>query len=177
MDGPGVRKLTEKAAAGLAKVPGNIDIELRELDSIPLAEKYARQIHWSLRNLEVVSNESLPGLIQYKQTFDLRQITGLDSPDLARRFLGNNWGPTLPALSRLSPEAAAVVATSQHSVMLGLEYLDSPAVARSLTQAVRGVTLPRLRAATPEVIAILKEAKSVKVDQIDSLYVLPEVKK
>ncbi|MEZ6141082.1 MAG: hypothetical protein R3B84_10975 [Zavarzinella sp.] len=170
--GPGVRRLTKQAAGSLAKLEINLQIELRELDSVPLAEKFARQISWTLQNLEFVSKDSVTTLIKYKQFFNLRQIVELDSPELAGRLLQNTYGPTLPAATRLSPEAAAVVAKSNYSVLLGLEYLDSAEVARSLTQVSKGVNLPRLRAASPEVIAILKSSKSIKVENIDSLYLL-----
>ncbi len=177
LDGPGVRTLGEKAATALATMPGNLQISLLELSSVALAKRFARQISWTLSKLEVISNEATPALIQYKQIFSLRQIIELDSPELAQRLLKNFFGPTLPALSRLSPKAAEVIAKSSNSVLLGLEYLDSPEIAQSLCKVSKGVSLPRLRAATPAVIAVLKESKSIKVDQLDSLYVLSETKK
>ena len=62
MFGPAVEKLSPKAAGALAKIPGNLNIPLRELDFIPLAERFARQINWTLRKLETVSNAAAPAL-------------------------------------------------------------------------------------------------------------------
>jgi hypothetical protein len=177
LSGPATEKLSPKAAASLAKVPGNLLLEqLRDLDSVPLAQRFARQINWTLSRLETVSNEAAPALSQYKQFFYLRALTVLESPELARRFVADpsSGGITLPALSTLSPEAAEIIVTSLKPIYLGLTVIDSPAVALALTKSPKGVTLPRLRAATMEVIQILKEAKSVTVPTLDAVYVLKE---
>ena len=139
---------------------------------MPLAERFAWQYSRSFYDLERISKESIPSLVKYQGIFDVRKIAVLESPELARRFLQNSWGPTLPALTSISPEAAEIVATSSKSMLLGLTTLDSPAVATALAKAPAGVKLPRLRAATPEVIAILKDAKSVETPPLDSVYVL-----
>ncbi len=174
LSGPAAEKLSPKAAAALAEVPGVLDISLKELDSLPLAERFARQITWTLRDLETVSEEAIPALIQYKQTFDLRNLRVLESPQLAERLIRNNWGPTLPTLDAISPEAARIVATSSHAIYLGLTVLDSPAVARALATSRSLVNLRRLRAATPEVLAILKSAKSITTPPLETLYILSE---
>lgn len=176
LSGPAAEKLSPEAAASLAKVPGVLQIQLRELDSVPLAQRFARQINWTLYNLETVSKEAAPALSQYKQFFNLRALTVLDSPELARRFVADpsSGGITLPALTTLTPEAAEIVAAGSRSIYLGLTVLDSPAVARALSKSQQVVQLPRLRAATPEVLAVLKEAKSIKTSPLESLYVLSE---
>jgi hypothetical protein len=176
LSGPAAEKLSPEAAASLAKVPGVLQIQLRELDSVPLAQRFARQINWTLSNLETVSREAAPALSQYKQFFYLRALTVLDSPELARRFVADpsSGGITLPALTTLTPEAAEILAAGSKSIYLGLTVLDSPAVARALSKSQQGVKLPRLRAATPEVIAILKENKSIETPPLESLYVLSE---
>ena len=150
---------------------------LAELDSVPLAERFVRQIRWTLNNLETVSQEAAPALCKYRQPFNLRALTVLDSLEMARRFVqGTTSGSsiTLPALSALSLEAAEVLGAGSKSMYLGLTVLDSPAVASSLSKSRQEVKLPRLRAATPEVIAILKESKSIQTPSLESLYVLSE---
>jgi hypothetical protein len=176
LSGPAAERLSPEAAESLAKVPGVLQIQLRHLDSVPLAERFARQINWTLYNLETVSREAAPALSQYKQFFHLRALTVLDSPELARRFVedSSSGGITLPALTTLTPEAAEIVAAGSRSIYLGLTVLDSPEVARALTKSQNGVKLPRLRAAAPEVIAILKENKSIQTPSLESLYVLSD---
>ena len=152
-----------------------MQIPLRELDSVPLAERFARQINWTLSYLETVSREAAPALSQYKQFFNLRLLTVLDSPEMARRFVeGATSGRsiTLPALTTLSPEAAEILGSGSKSLYLGLTSLDSPVVATALAKVKEGVNLFRLRAATPEVIAILKQAESIKTPPLESVYVL-----
>jgi hypothetical protein len=130
-----------------------------------------------LYNLETVSREAAPALTQYSSFFDLRALTVLDSPEMARRFVEGVTTAssiTLPALSTLSPEAAEILGAGSKSMYLGLTVLDSPAVARSLSKSQQGVKLPRLRAATPEVMEILKESKSIETPPLESLYVLSE---
>ena len=175
LSGPAAEKLSPAAAESLAKVPGVLQIQLRELDSVPLAQRFARQINWTLSNLETVSSEAAPALSQYKQFFNLRALTVLDSPEMARRFVEgttSGTGITLPGLSTLTPESAEILAGGSKPLYLGLTVLDSPEVARALAKSQPGVNLPRLRAATPEVIAILKDAKSIETPPLASVYVL-----
>jgi hypothetical protein len=174
LSGPAAEKLSPQAAESLAKVPGVLQIQLRELDSVPLAERFARQINWTLHHTETVSKEAAPALSQYKQFFYLRALRVLDSPELARRFVadGSSGGITLPALTRITSEAAEILAAGSKTLYLGLTVLDSADVARALSKSQQQVQLPRLRAATPEVIAILTEAKSITIPAVDTIYVL-----
>ncbi len=175
LSGPGAEKLSPAAAESLAKLPGVLQIQLRHLDSVPLAQRFARQINWTLSNLETVSKEAAPVLSQYKQFFNLRALTVLDSPEMARRFVEGTTGGgsiTLPALSTLSFEAAEILAGGSKPMHLGLTVLDSSAVARALAKSNREVNLPRLRAATPEVITILKESNSIMTPGLDTISVL-----
>jgi hypothetical protein len=158
LSGPAVETLTPAAAESLAKVPGVLQIQLLQLDSIPLAERFAKQISWTLFNLETVSEKAAPALSQYKQFFDLRTLRVLDSPEMARRFvegLTSGSTVTLPALNTLSPEAAAILADGAKPLNLGLTVIDSVAVANALAKSRSKLTWMRLRAATPEVIEIL----------------------
>ncbi|QDU92403.1 hypothetical protein Pla8534_01510 [Lignipirellula cremea] len=177
LSGPGVEKLSPSAAESLEKVPGVLQIQLRELDSVPLAQRFARQISWTLSNLETVSKEAAPALSRYKQFFNVRALTVLDSPEMARRFAEgttSGTGVTLPALATLSPKAAEILTSGSKSLYLGLTVLDSPEVARALAKSRQGVKLPRLRAATPEVIAILQDAMSIETPPLEALYILSE---
>jgi hypothetical protein len=175
LSGPFAQKLSAAAAQSLSEVPGVLQIPLRTLDSAPLAERFVRQINWTLNDLETVSREAAEALSGYRQFFDLRALTVLDSPAMARRFVeGVTTGSavTLPALARLTPEAAEILAAGPKPLFLGLTVLDSPRAARALSGSRAAVTLPRLRAATPEVLAVLKEAASIETPPLGSLYVL-----
>jgi len=170
LSGPAAEKLSPAAAASLAKIPGVLQIQLRELDSVMLAERFARQINWTLFKLETVSKGAAPALSQYQQFFDVRSLTVLDSPEMAWRFVQGTTGGnsiTLPTLTRLSAQCAEILASGDKPLHLGLTVIDSSEVARALARSRSQLSLPRLRAATPEAIEILKLA-----DQ--NLYVLPE---
>ena len=176
LSGPATEILSPPAAESLATLPAILQIPLRELDSVPLAERFARQISWTLSNLETISAPAALALTQYEQFFELRALTSLESPEMARRFTEGTTGGnsvTLPALSTLSPEAAAVLASGSKTLYLGLTVLDSPAVAVALAKTSNPVSLPRLRAATAEVITILAESKSLKMPAPETIYVLP----
>lgn len=175
LSGPAAETLSPAAAESLARLPAVLQIPLRELDSLPLAERFTRQISWTLSNLETVSAPAARTLTQYEQFFELRALTTLESPEMARRFTEGTTGGnsvTLPALSTLSPEAAAVLASGSKPLYLGLTVIDSPAVALALTKTSNEVSLPRLRAATAEVIMILAESKSLKMPAPETIYVL-----
>jgi len=175
LSGPGAETLSPAAAESLARLPGVLQISLKHLVSVPLAERLARQTSWSLFNLETVSAPEARALTEYKQFFDLRALTTLESPEMARRFVEGITGGssiTLPALSTLSPDAAGILASGNKPHYLGLTVIDSPSVALALAKTSKDVSLPRLRAATAEVIRILAESKSLKMPALETLYVL-----
>lgn len=152
-------ELPDESAAALAKVPGVLQIQLRELDSVSLAQWFAHQINSTLSNLETVSQQVAPASSQYKQFFNLRALTVMESPELARRFVDSTTsgnGITLPARSTLSAEAAEILAAGSKSRYLGMMVIESSAVAWAFANSKQEVKLPRLRAATPEVIEILE---------------------
>ena len=170
--GPATDRLSPETAAALAKFPGTLDMPLRVLDSVPLAEKFARQSSRVLDGLEGISAEAIPAHVKYNGFFTLRQLSVLDSPALAARLIQDSSGRVLPSLQTITPAAAEVLASGPNAPYLGLRVLDDPAVARALTKSGKGANLPRLRAATPEVIAILRDAKSITTPPLDSIYVL-----
>ncbi len=175
LSGPAAEKLSANTAESLGKIPGVLLLDLRELDSEPLAQRFARQINWTLSKLENLSSDAAPALCQYRQFFEVRALTTLDLPVVARRLAEGVTGGNsivLPNLTRLSLESAEILGSSPKRLHLGLTVLDSPEVARALARSTEGVNLPRLRAATAEVITILSESKSVTSPSVDSIYVL-----
>lgn len=179
LSGPAVERLSPEAAAALAKSSAILHIPLRHLGSKSLAERFVRQGgNSTLYNLETVSREAAPALTQYRSFFDLRALTVLDAPEMAKRFVEGTTTANsimLPALSTLTPECAEILAVGSKPLYLGLTVLDSPEIARAMAKSRPGVTLPRLRAATPEVIAILNDAKSTKTPPLESVYRLSEI--
>lgn len=172
--GPATDKLSAETAAALATIPGDLIMPIRVLDSVPLAQKFARQSQRTLDGLESVSVEAIPACVQYKGFFTLRQLIALDSPVLAKRLIEDSTGQTLPSLRTITPAAAEVLVTSPNPIYLGLASLHDPAVAAVLTKAKKAVMLPQLRAATPAVIKILDGTRSITTPPLQSLYVLPE---
>jgi hypothetical protein len=172
--GPATDELSAETAAALATIPGDLVMPIRVLDSVPLAQKFARQSQRTLDGLESISAEAIPACVQYKGFFTLRQLTVLDSPVLAKRLIEDSTGQTLPSLRTITPAAAEVLVTRPNAIYLGLASLHDPAVAAVLTKAQKPVMLPQLRAATPAVIKILDGTRSITTPPLQSLYVLPE---
>ena len=169
LSGPGTDTLQPETAAALARIPVKLTIGLRVLDSVPLAERFARG-EGSLDELESIAAEAIPSFVKKDGFFTLRKLPVLDSPELAARLIQDSSGQGLPSLQRITPAAAEVLVTGPGKVVLGLRVLDDPAVAVILTKARKGVMLPRLRAATPPVIAILKDARSIETPFLGELY-------
>lgn len=169
LSGPAIDKPSSETAAALAGFPGRLNINLRVLDSVPLAERFRRTSD-RLDDLEFISAEAIAAYVQRDGFFTLRRLPVLDSPQLAARLIQDSSGQVLPSLQRLTPAAAEVLVTSPNKVVLGLRLLDDPALAAILTKARKGVMLPRLRAVTPEVIAILKDAGSIETPFLGGLY-------
>jgi hypothetical protein len=174
LSGSGTDKLSPETAAALAAFPGNLIMPLKVLDSVPLAEKFARQSSRTLDGLEFISAEAIPACVKYKGFFTLRQLTVLDSPELAARLIQDSSGQVLPSLRTISPAAAGVLVTSPNEIYLGLTSLTDPRVALSLRKAQKGVKLPQLRAATPTVVKILGSSASITMPPPESIYMLPK---
>ena len=174
LSGSATDKLSPETAAALAAFPGNLIMPLRVLDSVPLADKFARQSSRTLDGLEFISAEAIPACVKYKGFFTLRQLTVLDSPELAARLIQDSSGQVLPSLRTISPAAAEVLVTSPNEITLGLTWLADPRVALSLRKSQKGVRLPQLRAATPTVMKILGSSDSITMPPPESIYVLPK---
>lgn len=172
LSGPGTDALSPEAAMALAALPGNLFMPIRRLDSVPLAGKFARQSQRTLDGLESLSAAAIPAAVAVKGFFTLRQLTTLDSPQLAARLIEDSTGQTLPALRNITPAAAQALIAGPSDILLGLRSLDDPAVARILTQAKRKVSMPRLRAATPAVVEILSRAPSIAMPPPETLFIL-----
>ena len=174
LDGPATYKLSPETAAALATIPGNLVMPLRVLDSVPLAKKFAGQSKRTLDGLEFISAEAIAACVKYKGFFTLRQLTVLDSPELAARLIEDSSGQVLPSLRSITPAAAKVLTNSPNDIFLGLRSLDDPAVALTLRDAQKEVKLPELRAATPTVISILAQTRSIITPPLQSLFILPD---
>jgi hypothetical protein len=170
-----VTAVAPEAAEAIAGLSGHLVLSgLVELDSVPLAEKFARQSSRTLDGLEFISAEAIPACVKYKGFFTLRQLTVLDSPELAARLIQDSTGQVLPSLRTISPAAAEVLVTSPNEITLGLTWLADPRVALSLRKSQNGVRLPQLRAATPTVVKILGSSDSITMPPPESIYVLPK---
>lgn len=175
--GPGAERLSPVAAAALAKIPGVLWLPLRELDSVPLAQRFASQLNWTLSNLETVSPDAGTALANYRSFFDLRALTAVETVDMAARFVEGTTTAssiTLPALQALSPAAAERMVQGPKKMTLGLRVLDDPETARALARRPEQISLPRLRAVTPTVRDILSQAAGISMPPLESLYLLSE---
>ena len=172
LSGPGTDALSPEAAMALAAFPGNLFMPIRRLDSVPLAGKFARQSQRTLDGLESLSAAAIPAAVAVKGFFTLRQLTTLDSAQLAARLIEDSTGQTLPALRNITPAAAQALIAGPSDILLGLRSLDDPAVARILTEAKKKVSLPRLRAATPAVMEVLSRAPSIVMPPSETLFIL-----
>lgn len=178
LSGPGVERLSMEGAAALARLPGVLRLPLRHLESVPLANRFAKQLSWSLSELETLTPESAQTLAQYNGLMGLDSLTVLDSSTLAQRLIETGTGGnqiTLRSLRRVSPEAAKVLGQGDKPLWLGLTVLDDVEVVSSLARSSAGVQLPRLRAVTPSVLALLRDSPSITAPALASLYVLDEL--
>ena len=110
-----------------------------------LAQWFAHQINSTLSNLETVSQQVAPASSQYKQFFNLRALTVMESPELARRFVDSTTsgnGITLPARSTLSAEAAEILAAGSKSRYLGMMVIESSAVAWAFANSKQEIKTP-----------------------------------
>jgi hypothetical protein len=177
LSGQATEELSPVAAAALARVSSILNLPLRRLDSVPLAQRFAGQSSWTLSNLETVSPEAGSVLTNYRAFFDLRALSALETVDMAARFVeGTTTGNaiTLPALRTLSPAAAERLVQGPKKMTLGLMVLDDPETARALARRPEQVSLPRLRAVTPTVREILSQAAGISLPPLESLYLLSE---
>jgi hypothetical protein len=176
LSGPAIDRLTPEAAESLAFVRGELRLGLRELSSVPLANRLSSQTSGGIGKLEIVSGDAAEELSLRAGVLELRELTLLDSPYLAWRFVDGpsfGGGISLPAVTSITVEAAEILAAGEKPVTLGLRVLDSAELARALGNSRQGVTLQRLQSATPEVIEILRKADSIKTPPLESLIVLP----
>ncbi len=172
--GTATDKLSSETAAALATFPGNLQMPLKVLDSVPLAEKFARQSQRSLDGLESISADAIPAYVKYKGFFTLRQLTMLDSPELAARLIEDSSGQVLPSLQTITSAAAETLAKGPSKIYLGLTSLDDLNVAFALRNSGKDVQLPRLRAATPKVRGLLASSENISMPPPESIYILPE---
>ena len=70
---PATDKLSPETATALANLPGTLDMPLEILDSVPLAEKYARQSGRTLDGLEAISAAAIPAYVKSNGFFHAQE--------------------------------------------------------------------------------------------------------
>ena len=73
LSGPATDKLSPETATALANLPGTLDMPLEILDSVPLAEKYARQSGRTLDGLEAISAAAIPAYVKSNGFFHAQE--------------------------------------------------------------------------------------------------------
>ncbi|MFM8986566.1 MAG: hypothetical protein ACKONH_11025 [Planctomycetia bacterium] len=153
LSGPAIDRPSPATAAALAEIPVKLDLPLRVLDSVPLAEKLAGQSSLSLNDLTVLSGEVAQALARHSRDLSLNGLTTL-SAEAARALAQHQaYGMRLSGLTTLSEEAAE--AFSQYKGFLNLNGLTMlpDDVARALARhtgdlALNGLTTLSAEAAT-----------------------------
>ncbi len=74
LSGPATDKLFPETATALANLPGTLDMPLEILDSVPLAEKHARQSGRTLDGLEAIGRSDC-GVCEIKRFFSRSGIS------------------------------------------------------------------------------------------------------
>lgn len=73
-----------------------LNIDLRRLESVPLAERLRRNSD-SHDQLEFNSAEAMAAAVQIDGVFAIRRLPVLDSPELAARLIQDSSGQVLPS--------------------------------------------------------------------------------
>jgi hypothetical protein len=138
LSGPAIDRPSPETAAELAKIPVQLGLPLRVLDSVPLAEKLAGQSILSLNDLTLLSDEAAKALARHTRDLSLNGLTTLSAEAakaLARhQTLGLSLSLSLNGLTTLSEEAAKALAQYKGSLSLnGLTKLPDDA-AEALAQ-------------------------------------------
>jgi hypothetical protein len=132
--GPAIDRPSPEAAAELAKIPVKLDLPLRVLDSVPLAEKLAGQSSLSLNDLTVLSDEAAQALARHTRELSLNGLTTLSAEAAQALSQHQALGLRLNGLTTLSEEAAKALSQSKGFLSLnGLTMLPDDA-AEALAQ-------------------------------------------
>jgi hypothetical protein len=132
--GPAIDRPSPEAAAELAKIPVKLDLPIRVLDSVPLAEKLAGQSSLSLNDLTVLSDEAAQALARHTRELSLNGLTTLSAEAAQALSQHQALGLRLNGLTTLSEEAAKALSQSKGFLSLnGLTMLPDDA-AEALAQ-------------------------------------------
>jgi len=159
LSGPAIDRPSPETAAELAKIPVKLDLPLRVLDSVPLAEKLAGQSSLSLNDLTVLSDEAAKALARHTRDLSLNGLTTL-SAEAAKALARHQaaLGLRLNGLTTLSEEAAKALAEYKGFLSLnGLTKLPADA-AKALAQHEGGLSLTGLTTLSAEAARALAAA-------------------
>jgi hypothetical protein len=173
--GPALEKLSPELAEVISGFDAELELPLLELNSVALAQKLSRQRSRAFEKIEKVSAEVIPVLVGYQDILELRNLSRLDSPELAKRLSDGSSGAVLSTLKYISPVAADVILANSKQVVFYLPVLDSVELANVLAKGVQGVKLPRLKAVTPEVLEILKRSSWIETPALDLIHVMAPI--
>jgi len=157
--GPAIDRPSPETAVELAKIPVKLDLPLRVLDSVPLAEKLAGQSSLSLNDLTVLSDEAAKALARHTRDLSLNGLTTL-SAEAAKALARHQaaLGLRLNGLTTLSEEAAKALAQYKGFLSLnGLTKLPADA-AKALAQHEGGLSLTGLTTLSAEAARALAAA-------------------
>jgi hypothetical protein len=121
--GPAIDRPSPETAAELAKIPVKLDLPLRVLDSVPLAEKLAGQSSLSLNDLTLLSDEAAKALARHERQLSLNGLTTLSAAAAEALAQHQPSGLRLSGLTTLSDEAAKALA--EHKGNLSLDGLTT----------------------------------------------------
>lgn len=123
LSGPAIDRPSPETAAELAKIPVKLDLPLRVLDSVPLAEKLAGQSSLSLNDLTTLSEEAAKALARHTRDLSLNGLTELSAEAAKALAQHQAFGLRLSGLTTLSAEAAQALA--QYKGFLNLNGLTT----------------------------------------------------
>lgn len=201
--GPAIDRPSPETAVELAKIPVKLDLPLRVLDSVPLAEKLAGQSSLSLNDLTVLFDEAAKALARHTRDLSLNGLTTLSaeaakalarhqaalglrlnglttlSEEAAKALAEYKGFLSLNGLTKLPAEAAkALAAADKWSGLLPrVTALDSPdavAVAEALATKKGPLNLPSLRKISPKTLTALIQKGDVEIPLIETLELIPE---
>lgn len=134
LSGPAIDRPSPETAAELAKIPVKLDLPLRVLESVPLAEKLAGQSSLSLNDLTVLSAEVAKALARHTRDLSLNGLTTL-SEEVAHALARHQAsGLRLNGLTTLSEEAAKALAEYRGFLSLNGLTMLAEGAAEALAQ-------------------------------------------
>lgn len=148
LGGPAIQRLPAEIQDLFGKMPSDVSLDLRTLESAALARKLVADGDpsrtWILDRIETMTTDAAEVIAGGRLELNrLERLTALESPALARKLGASNKRVELPALLALAPEAAEILAAKPADLKLGLKSL-SPEIATALAAHKGRLDLPRL---------------------------------